>query len=211
MELYGERDWDIYDVELLVLPDVLSSLNEKEDAMQKVEAAYRDLAPSVGCGVRNVHWLPRVPDVVDTISPVDLSVADAPRVRDLWRKAVARVPVDPGGAVTAARSLLESVCKKVLFDRGIAYSRSAELPQLFDEVLLALSLSPRKQTTQALRKVLGNAQAVVSGVAELRSKLGDAHGQGPDEALATPEQAELAVNLAGAMALFITRAHALRT
>jgi hypothetical protein len=149
--------------------------------------------------------MPRIPDSAEASPLAELSVIDAPHVRDLWRKAVSRVPTDPSGAVTAARSLLESVCKHILFDRGLSFSPTADLPQLFDAVLQVLQFSPRAQTDRRLRQVAGNIQAVVGGVASLRGDIGDAHGKNPDDPLATPEQAELAVNLAGAIALYVTR------
>jgi hypothetical protein len=44
---------------------------------------------------------------------------------------------------------------------------------------------------------------VVEGLGALRNKLRDAHGKGKKAARPSPRHAELAVNLAGAMATFI--------
>ncbi|HUP23206.1 MAG TPA: abortive infection family protein [Thermoanaerobaculia bacterium] len=204
-ELHGDREWDVYDIDLKVPADVLRTLDSLPAPCAKIEAAYQELAHSVGCIVRAVNWFPRLPDPVEAASVVELQTIDAPHVRELWRKAVSRVPTDPDGAVTSARSLLEGVCKHVLFDLGVAYSPNADLPQLLDLVMQRLRLSPRHQTDKRLKQALGNVQAVVGAVAALRGQLGDAHAKAPGIPGATVEQAELAVNLAGAVSLFIAR------
>lgn len=48
-----------------------------------------------------------------------LSSIDSERVKRLWTKALERRVSDPDGAITAARTLLESVCKHILDDRGV--------------------------------------------------------------------------------------------
>ncbi|MCH8240986.1 MAG: abortive infection family protein, partial [Planctomycetes bacterium] len=58
----------------------------------------------------------------------------------------------------------------------------------------------------------GNCQAVVGGIAFLRNNLGDAHSREPGAAKPTEADAELAVNVAGAMATFLVRSwHESRT
>jgi hypothetical protein len=52
------------------------------------------------------------------------------------------------------------------------------------------------------KRILGGATSVVEGLGSLRRKIGDAHGQGGKPARPTARRAQLAVNLAGAMAHF---------
>jgi hypothetical protein len=92
-----------------------------------------------------------------------------------------------------------------LFECNNAVADNPKLPTLLHRTLSVLELSPRQNADRDLKKVLGNAQAVVDGVAALRGLLGDAHGRSPQDGEATPEQAELAVNLAGSVALFLVR------
>lgn len=44
---------------------------------------------------------------------------------------------------------------------------------------------------------------MVNGLGTLRNRLGDAHGQGAKTVRPAPRHAELAVNLAGSVALFL--------
>jgi hypothetical protein len=53
------------------------------------------------------------------------------------------------------------------------------------------------------KRVLGGATSVVEGLGSLRNKIGDAHGQGGKPVRPTARRAQLAVNLAGAMATFL--------
>lgn len=49
-------------------------------------------------------------------------------VQTVWARALERRVTDPEGAITAARALLESVCKHILDDLSVAYDDAADLP-----------------------------------------------------------------------------------
>src|ERR1035437_2732880 len=51
--------------------------------------------------------------------------------------------------------------------------------------------------------ILGGAHSVVDGLANLRNRLGDAHGQGKRPVKPAPRHAELAVNMAGSVASYL--------
>ncbi len=52
-------------------------------------------------------------------------------------------------------------------------------------------------------EILGGCSGIVNGLGSLRNKHGDAHGSGPKAIKPKPRHAELAVNLAGTMAIFL--------
>src|SRR5690606_3329543 len=56
---------------------------------------------------------------------------DADGVHAVWTKALARRTTDPEGAITVARTLLETVCKRILDDEGIEYNDTEDLPKLY--------------------------------------------------------------------------------
>ncbi|WP_458437716.1 abortive infection family protein [Methylorubrum extorquens] len=64
-------------------------------------------------------------------------------------------------------------------------------------------LAPDDHTEQVFKQILGSCQSVVESLGSLRNKLSDAHSPGPKRARPQPRHAELAVNLAGAMATFL--------
>ncbi|HEY4761851.1 MAG TPA: abortive infection family protein [Thermoguttaceae bacterium] len=128
---------------------------------------------------------------------------DAENVHAAWAKALERSTSDPDGAVTAARTLLETVCKHILEESKEEYGKNPNLPELYSLVAKRLRLSPTQHTEKAFRQILQGCSSVVDGLASIRNKLGDAHGQGKGGVRPKTRHAALAVNLAGAMAVFL--------
>lgn len=102
-----------------------------------------------------------------------------------------------------ARTLLESVCKHILDEMKVAYEDNADLPTLYRHTAHALNLAPSQHTEQVFKQILGGCTAVVEGLGSLRNRLSDSHGKGKGGAKPAPRHAELAVNLAGAVATFL--------
>ena len=167
------------------------------------------------------HWAPRRQFVRDGFiplfdyiegknsSPVDsvasdvLTAFDADGVQTMWAKALERRHRDAEGAITSARTLLETVCKRVLDEAHEVYDDTADLPALYKQVAKRLRLAPTDHTEETFKRILGGATSVVEGLGSLRNKIGDAHGKGGRPVKVSPRHAQLAVNLAGAMATFI--------
>jgi hypothetical protein len=128
---------------------------------------------------------------------------DPEHVRAAWQKALDRRTTDPEGAITAARTLLETVCKHILDDSGTKYAEEADLPKLWSHVAERLNLAPNQHEEESFRAILGSCQQIVNRLGTLRNKIGDAHGKGRRPVKPKPRHAELAVNLAGTMAAFL--------
>jgi len=95
------------------------------------------------------------------------------------------------------------VCKHVLDELGQTYPCDADIPKLYRLVSEQLNLAPSQHSEDAFKRILGGCTSVVEGLGTLRNRLGDAHGGGPRQVRPAPRHAELAVNLAGTMAMFI--------
>jgi hypothetical protein len=132
-----------------------------------------------------------------------LAKVDWEHVQDAWRKALDRRFDDPDGAVTAARTLLETVCKHILDAKGVKYAERDDLQNLYDTTAKSLDLAPTSSTEPILRQILSGCYSVVNGIAALRNKTGDAHGKGISGTTAQQRHAEFAVNLTGAVASFL--------
>ena len=96
---------------------------------------------------------------------------DASTVQRDWTKALDRLHQDPDGAITSARSLLESVSKHILDKQGIPYKDDLDLPSLYKMVSLSLNLAPEQQSEQIFRQILGGCTSIANGLAGLRNKL----------------------------------------
>lgn len=145
---------------------------------------------------------PAAQDAIDA-----LTVIDAPHVQDAWRNAFARQENDPDGAITATRSLLESVCKFILDKAGDSYDDSWDLPKLYKTAVKQLNLAPDQHADPIVKQILGGCQTVVEGLGALRNKYGDAHGKGASASLPLTRHSALAVNLAGSMATFLVQTY----
>jgi Abortive infection C-terminus len=128
---------------------------------------------------------------------------DSQHVHDAWQKALDRRVRDPEGAITAARMLLESVCKHILDEAGKPYDSDVDLPKLWALTAENLNLAPHQHQEEVFKTILGNCQPVVNYLGAIRNKIGDAHGQGKLASKPKPRHAELVVNLAGTMASFL--------
>jgi len=142
-------------------------------------------------------------------TPSDASITatlhkfDAAYVKAEWGKALSRRNSDPEGAITIARSLLESVCKHILDEAKIEYEDSLDLPKLYRKTSETLKLLPSQHDEQIFKQILGGCTAVVEGLGALRNRQGDAHGKGRKSIKPAPRHAELAVNLSGSMASYL--------
>lgn len=133
-----------------------------------------------------------------------LSKFDEDGIHEAWSRALERKSSDPEGAITIARTILESVCKHILDENGVGYNSSkTELSELYKKTANELNLSPSHHTEEVFKQILGGCSAIVNGLGTLRNKLGDAHGKGKQKIRPAKRHAELAVNLAGAMALYL--------
>jgi Abortive infection C-terminus len=143
------------------------------------------------------------------VAPADLDIStalgsfDEEGVHRAWTRALSRRTSDPEGAITAARTLLETVCKRVLDETSGTYDDKEDLPKLYQMVAERLILAPSQHTEPVFKSILGGCQNVVNSLGTLRNKVGDAHGRGGKPVRPTPRHAALAVNLAGAMATFL--------
>jgi hypothetical protein len=121
----------------------------------------------------------------------------------VWLKALERRAEDPEGAITTARTLLETVCKHILDDGGVPYKDDSDLPGLYKMTAKQLNLAPSQHSEEVFRQILGGCTSVVEGLGALRNRLSDAHGKGRLPVRPAARHAELAVNLAGTMATFL--------
>jgi len=144
-------------------------------------------------------------DCANVTIPLDPSLArmDSDLVRIEWAKALVRQDTDPSGAITMARTFLESVCKHILHSFGVETNEKVDLPTLFQQTTEKLNLAPTQHSEKAFKIILGGCVSVVNGLAEVRNKLGDSHGSRVGTVRARPRHARLAVNAAGSIALFL--------
>ncbi|MEA2033113.1 MAG: abortive infection family protein [Euryarchaeota archaeon] len=209
LENGGGRTYDLFDVQVAAPRKLLKEkiLGQLAPLVKQVESAIRECALADNVFIRNIIWVARTGEAWrnpagEEITQI-LSKIDSAHVHSAWEKAVARKSSDPEGAITAARTLIETVCKHILDLSEVEYPKDVDLPKLYRITSEQLSLAPTMNTEPLVRQVLGNCQAVVGGLAAIRNVLGDAHGKSTTDLGPRAIHAELAVNLAGAMSTFL--------
>jgi hypothetical protein len=120
---------------------------------------------------------------------------------------LANVENDPPAVIGAAKELVESVCKAILEDLGVAYTPTATLPDLYKSVATELRLSREAvpasaKGSEAAQRVLQGLVTAVQNLAELRNALGLGHGRA-QRVPALERHARLAMNASRTVADFL--------
>ena len=84
-----------------------------------------------------------------------MTAFSADGVSEAWARALNRRSTDPEGAITAARTLLETVCKHVLDEVGTPYTDKEDLPKLYGMVAQELNLAPSQHAEEPIKAILG--------------------------------------------------------
>lgn len=121
-----------------------------------------------------------------------------------WERAKERRDTDPAAAITSARSLLESVCKHILEELGVAYTKDTSAGELYVSCAKQLAVHPSSTSERALKQFFQSCVATSYSLDALRNTFGDAHGSGKTAPAPSGPQAALAVDLAGALSVFLT-------
>ena len=139
---------------------------------------------------------------VDDLLGTVLEDFSAEAVQKLWEKAVESRERDPEAAITLARSLIESVCKNILDEAGEEYGSG---DHLYRQTIALMNLAPDQQSEQSFKQLLGACNSIVGSLYAIRNRFGDAHGRSRSDTDPSPRHAELAVNVAGSLAVFLVR------
>jgi hypothetical protein len=98
--------------------------------------------------------------------------------RDRFRSACIACCADQDGAITAARTMLESVYKHICDERGMTYESGWDLNRLYKAAASAMSIAPDQHSEQVIKQILSGVTSVVGDLADLRNSMSDAHGRG---------------------------------
>ncbi|MFG0300597.1 MAG: abortive infection family protein [Phycisphaerales bacterium JB047] len=119
---------------------------------------------------------------------------------------------DPSLAIGSAKELVETCCKTILSERGIAYSSSSTIQELTKLAFKSLGLSAssipaEKKSASTIKTLLSNLASVGGGLADLRNSYGTGHGKHGNETGLTRRHAKLAVGAATTLAVFLFDTH----
>ena len=204
--LDAEDEYDIWELSIRVPPRIYRGLGNKykEQAKQIEEAISELTIQTKGCWIRSTNWLLRIPKLEEVESSPDttelFSDSSLYDVQRLWTKAKGRAINDPDGAITASKTMIESLCKLILDDCGETYTNKDDFPVLYRKVIELLEFSPNAQTEPEYRKMMGACSQIINSISCIRNRESDSHAS---QKIADAIQARFIVNLAGSIALFL--------
>jgi len=134
-------------------------------------------------------------------------LTDWTAVTRAWQAALDKVTSDPEGAITATRTMLESICKHICDERGATYEDGWDLARLYKAAASAMDIAPDQHSEQIIKQILTGVTTVVGGLAAMRNTLSDAHGKSKRSVRPAPRHAKLAVNSGFAVAGFLIDTH----
>ncbi len=169
--------------------------------------AFDDLElRNAGGRIRLVTRGRATPIVADLAARAETFDFDTVR-RDLDR-AMESADGDPEDAVTAACSIIESMCRSVLIELDLPLPAKLDISGLYKAVRGPLGLSPEREDfapeiADDVRKVLSGLATTIEGVGNLRTHGGDAHGRERGYRRIDARIARLAIHAASTAAVFI--------
>lgn len=124
----------------------------------------------------------------------------------------AAVVNDPALAIGTAKELVETCCKTILSERGVAFGKSADLPELVKLTTKELELTPddipeKAKAADTIKRILSNLATITQGVAELRNQYGTGHGKVAGAKGLQSRHAKLAAGAATTLAVFLAETH----
>jgi hypothetical protein len=149
--------------------------------------------------------------VTETAKIVTQSI-DATYVSRQVTRMQAALASEPDVAIGTAKEFVETICKTILSERGIAYSSDEKMPRLVKQVAAALDLVPdqiekQASATETVKRLLSNLGSVSDGLAELRNLHGTGHGKHATAAGLELRHARLAVGAATTLVVFLWESH----
>ena len=119
---------------------------------------------------------------------------------------------DPELAIGTAKEFLESLCKTILAERGVAVAKNEDFPALIKLAIKSLTIVPHGVADQAhiektVTILLNNLASVGHQLAEVRNQFGTGHGRANAHVGLLKSHARLAVGSASTLGVFLYECH----
>lgn len=142
-----------------------------------------------------------------SVTPIGLGFSEIRETafRKDWMTAHGRLLANPAAAVTAARTLLETLFKTIISERGGEPDNSGSLSRLLRQAQDAVGFV--RAQSQAEHQLHQGIVTTVEGVAAISNAAGDRHGTVAGVSLDDPHLAYLCVNACGTVGLCFVKKH----
>ncbi len=136
--------------------------------------------------------------LMDILADRDFAAVEAE-----FERAVKSVEADPPAGVTAACSIIESLCKVYIEEHNLSLPGKQTIKDLWKVVAKDLGFDLAAVADDDIKRILSGLTSVVDGTGSLRTHAGSAHGRGKKLYKLKPRHARLAIHAAHTLATFI--------
>lgn len=183
------------------IQEKLNNLSEKdkEEIFQALILVYplRDNEPEI---TKIIYYPDFDIEVTELVETKELDRISFDYIHEQIKKCNSKIAdKDFEGAVTNARTLIESICLYILEAKSkLKCDYDGNLIKLYKSVASLLKMSPGDYEDDNLRQILSGVFSIINGVSGLRNAFSDSHGSAPSKTIYKIDErhAILTVNLA---------------
>lgn len=128
---------------------------------------------------------------------------DFTEIQSEFDRALDTVENNPRASITAACTILETLCRIYIEDEGLDSPPKLNVKPIWGIVQKHLDLDPASLEDKDLARILSGLSSIVDGIGSLRSHVGDAHGRGRKSYRPEPRHARLAMNASHTLVTFL--------
>ena len=127
--------------------------------------------------------------------------------REDWSTAISRIDAEPASAITAGRTMLETILKTIIEERNGQPDSSGELGKLIKQAEDAIDF--KRSDNQSEHQIFTGLSSIINGISSISNIAGDRHGTVFGQSIDEPFVAQLVVNSAGVIGIAFIELHLL--
>lgn len=125
--------------------------------------------------------------------------------REDWVSSLSTIQHDPAASITSARTMLETILKTIIHERGLQSAAAGDLGRLIKEAEDAVGFDRRDE--QAFHQIVSGLARTIYGIATISNADGNRHGLVHGQSIDDPGIANLVVNACGTIGLAFIELH----
>ncbi|MDD2999286.1 MAG: abortive infection family protein [Candidatus Riflebacteria bacterium] len=185
------------------------SCSDQEPILEAFKAVFppRDNSEEV----RFISFFPDgdLPETQSKIDTTKLSELKIDFVEENIKKCKDKITQnDFSGAITNARTLVETICIFIIESKEEEPEGNGDLPKLFRHASKLLNMDASQHVENSLKQIIQGCNSIISGLSSLRNSISDAHGRSTVKVYKPAKRhADLVVNVALAISEFLVESY----
>lgn len=125
--------------------------------------------------------------------------------REDWVTAISRIDAEPSAAITAGRTMVETILKTIIKERKGEPDSSGDLGKLIRQTQDILNFNRAEK--QAEHQILSGLSSIITGICNISNEAGDRHGTIMGKSISDPYIAQMVINSAGVLGILFIDMH----